>query len=86
MRKMGLVNRLSHDCHIDIDRDVSTAYCRSSSGDSVDLVSRTIWTTVVVIVTDVFTNLAHGWWVSIQSIYIFYYHGYHGYLTLQSIL
>ena len=42
MRKMVLVNRLSHDCHIDIDRDVSTAYCRSSSGDSVDLVSRTI--------------------------------------------
>ena len=85
MRKMGFVDRLSHDCHIDIDRDVSTAYCRSSSGDSVDLLSRTI-TTMVVIVTDVFTNLAHGWWVSIQSIYIFYYHGYYGYLTPQSTL
>ena len=86
MRKMGCVNRLSHDCHIDIVRDVSTAYYRSSSGDSVDLLSRTICTTMVVIVTDVFTNLAHGWWVSIQIIYIFYYHGYHGYLTLQSTL
>ena len=87
MRKMGFVDRLSHDCHIDIDRDVSTAYYRSSSGDSVDLLSiRTIFTAMVVIVTDVFTNLAYGWWVSIQSICIFYYHGYHGYLTLQSTL
>ena len=24
----GFVNHLCHDCHIDIDRDVSTAYCR----------------------------------------------------------
>ena len=36
LRKMsyelkGFVNRLSHDCHIDIDCDVSTEYCRSSS-------------------------------------------------------
>ena len=29
--------RLSHDCHFDIDRDVSTAHCRSSSGDDEDL-------------------------------------------------
>ena len=35
----GLVYRLSHDCNFDIDRDVSTAHCRSSSGDGVDLVS-----------------------------------------------
>ena len=35
--------RLSHD-----SRDVSTAHCSSSSGDSVDLLSRTICTTVVV--------------------------------------
>ena len=35
------VYRLSHDCHIDIDRDVSTAYCRPSSGDSVDFLRRT---------------------------------------------
>ena len=43
------VSRLSHGCHIDIDRDVSTAYCKSSSGDSaVDSLSRTICTTVVV--------------------------------------
>ena len=27
----GFVNRLSYDCNIDIDRDVSTANCRSSS-------------------------------------------------------
>ena len=45
----------------------STAHCRSSSGDSVALLSRTICTFVVV--SDwCITNLAHGWWVSIQSI------------------
>ena len=27
----GFVNRLPHDCHKDNERDVSTAYCRSSS-------------------------------------------------------
>ena len=27
----GFANRLSHDCRIDIDRNVSTAYRRSSS-------------------------------------------------------
>ena len=64
---IGLVYKLSHDCHFDIDRDVSTAHCRSPSGDCVNLLSRTICNTVVV--SDwCFTNLAHGWWVSIQSI------------------
>ena len=59
--------RLPEDCHFDIDRVVWTAHCRSSSGDSVDLLSRTICTTVVV--SDwCITNLAHGWWVSIQII------------------
>jgi len=33
---------VSHDCHFDIDRDISTTHCRSSSGDSVDLLSQTI--------------------------------------------
>ena len=51
--------RLSHDSRVDIDRDVSTAHCSSSSGDSVDLLSRTIWC---------ITNLTQDWWVSIQSI------------------
>jgi len=52
----GLVYRLSYDCHLDIDRD---AHCRSSSGDSVELLSRTICTSVVV--SDwCITNLAHG--------------------------
>ena len=37
----GLVYHLSHDCHFDSDCDVSTAHCRSSSGDSVDLLSQT---------------------------------------------
>ena len=37
----GLVYLLSHDCHFDIDRDVSSTNCRSLSGDSVDLPSRT---------------------------------------------
>ena len=50
-----------------VDGDVLTGHCRSSSGDSVDLPSRTIFTTVVV--SDwCITNLAHGLWVSIQSI------------------
>ena len=63
----GLVYCSSHDCYFDIDREVSTADCRSSSGDSVDLLSQTICTTLVV--SDwCITNLAHGWWVSIQSI------------------
>ena len=44
----GFVNRLSHDCQKDIDRGVSTAYSRSSSGDSADLLSRTICITLVV--------------------------------------
>ena len=63
----GLVNRLSHDFHFDIDCNVSTALCRSSSGNSVDLLSWTICTTVVV--SDwCIMNLAHGLWVSIQRI------------------
>ena len=63
----GLVYLLSHDCHFDIDYGVLAALCRSSSGDSVGLLSQTICTSVVV--TDwCITNLAHGWWVSIQRI------------------
>ena len=34
--------------YVDIDCEVSIAYCRSSSRDSVNLLSRTICTTVVV--------------------------------------
>ena len=44
----GLVLSFVSRLHFDIDRDVSTAHCRCSSGDSVDLLSRTICTTVVV--------------------------------------
>ena len=44
----GFVNSLPSDCHLDIDHHVSTAYCRGSSGDGVDLLSRTICTTMVV--------------------------------------
>jgi len=69
----GLVYRLSHDCNFDIDRDVSTAHCRSSSGDGVDLLSWTIFTTVVV--SDwCITNFALGRWVSIQSFVSFITH------------
>lgn len=32
----AFVYHLCHDNHLVIDRDVSTAYCRSLSGDSVD--------------------------------------------------
>ena len=49
---------VDNNCHIDIDRDISTAYCRPSSGTSVDLLSRSnylyhhgCWC---------ITNLAHG--------------------------
>ena len=42
---------------------IGPCYCRSSSGDSVDLLSRTICTTVVVSDWSV-TNLAHGSCVS----------------------
>ena len=31
----GLVYLLSHNCHLNMDCDVLTAHCRSSSGDSV---------------------------------------------------
>ena len=45
---MGFVNRLSNDYHMDIDRDVLTAYSRSSSCIRVNLPSKTICTTMVV--------------------------------------
>ena len=44
----GLVYRLSHDRHFDIDRDAPTSHCRFSSDNSVDWLSRTIYTNVVV--------------------------------------
>ena len=47
----GLVYRLSHDCHFDIDRDAPAAHCRFSSDDNVDLSSRTICANVVVSAT-----------------------------------
>ena len=56
----GFVYRLSFDSHLDIYCDVSAAFCRSSSRSSVDLLSCTIRTTVVVSVS--------GWCVSIQNI------------------
>ena len=42
-------------------------YCGSSSGDSVNLLSKTICT-VMVVCDWCITSLAHGWWVLIQSI------------------
>ena len=61
----GLVYRLSCVFHF-IDRGISTAHCRSPSSDSVDLLSRTMLTSVVV--SDwCITNLGHSWWVSILS-------------------
>ena len=38
------VYRLSQDCYLDIDHNVLSAYCRSSSGDSVGFLSSTICT------------------------------------------
>ena len=59
-----ILSCVSHDFHLDIDRDVSTAYCRSSLRDSVELLSRT---TTVVVGDWCILNFAHGGWVSIQS-------------------
>ena len=56
----GFVYRLSCDSHLDIYCDVSAAFWGSSSRGSVDLLSWTIRTTVVVSVS--------GWCVSIQNI------------------
>lgn len=37
----GFVYHLSHDCHKDIDHNISTMYCRSSSSDdSINLLNR----------------------------------------------
>ena len=44
----GFVYRWSYESCLDIDRGVSTAYCRFSLGDNVELLSGTISTTVVV--------------------------------------
>ena len=41
-------NTLPSDRHLDIGHHVSKSYCRCSSGDGVDLLSRTICTTMVV--------------------------------------
>ena len=39
--RVSFIVCLTPGCHIDINHDVLTAYCKSSSGDSVDLLSRT---------------------------------------------
>ena len=44
----GFFYHLSHDCHLDIDPNIFAVYCRSSLGDSVDLLSRTSCTAMVV--------------------------------------
>ena len=51
--------------HLDIDRDIATTHCRYIQGDSVDLLSRTICTTIVVGDWCI-TNLAYGWRVLIK--------------------
>ena len=42
----GFIYRLSHDSHFDLDCAISTTYCRFSSGNIVDLLSRTVCTIV----------------------------------------
>ena len=64
----GLVNLLSHDCHIDIDRDVSTAYCRSSSRDNVDLLSKTICATWLLVISVSRTSRMVGGFLSKASL------------------
>jgi len=66
----GFVYRLSHHCQLDIKREVSTAFCRSSSGNSVILLSTTICTNMVVSDRCI-TSLAQGcWFCSIQRIIV----------------
>ena len=66
--KKGFAYRFSHDSHLDIDREGLTAYCRSSSGDSVDFWEY-LYNVPVWLLSDWYiTILAHGFWVSIQSI------------------
>lgn len=48
MNIKGFFYHLSHDCHLDIDPDILAVYCRSSLGNSVDLLSRTSCTAIVV--------------------------------------
>ena len=52
-------SHLSGDCHFDIDRDVLTTHCRSSLGDSVDSLSRTIIIIIIIISDTPITN-NHG--------------------------
>ena len=51
---------LSHDSHFDIDHDVSTAHCRSSLGDSVDLLSQTIVPPWLLVISVSQTSLMVG--------------------------
>ena len=53
------VYRFSHDRHFDIDH-ISIAHFRSLSGDSVDLLSRTICTTVLLVMGVSRTSLMVG--------------------------
>ena len=63
----GFTDCLSHDLHRDIDHDVSATTASLHQAFKVDLLSRTISTTMVVRDWCI-TILAHGWWVLIQSI------------------
>ena len=54
---------LSHDSQLHIDRDVSTGYWRSSSGDSVDLLQVELFIPRTVVVSDwlSWTSFKVGW-------------------------
>ena len=64
----GFACRFYHNSHLDIEREGLTAYCRSSSGDSVDFGTILCNVPVWLFSDWCVMILAHGCWVSIQSI------------------
>ena len=58
---------VSHDSHVRIDHDVSTAYCSSSLDDRAKLLGRNICTILVVSIWCI-TTPSHGWWITTRSI------------------
>ena len=55
---------MSHNSHLDIDRDILIKY-RVSSDSSVDLLSGTVILFIVVVSDWCIMNLDHGWWINI---------------------
>ena len=62
----GFIYSLSHGCQSHTDHDVSITYCGSSVGDSIDLLSTSICTTMDV--SDwCITNPTYGSWKCVME-------------------